>query len=97
MLASLGAQKAPPLTTAEVQQFRDRVCALVDELKTTGATPERVIVAIKDVARDAHIDGHVRLLDAADLRAPYLPSAGLLDSMIKWSIERYYATMNEEQ
>jgi hypothetical protein len=90
-LANLSAHKAPPLTIAEVQLVRDRVCALVDELKTAGVTPERVIVAIKEVARDAHIDGHVRLLDASNGREPYRPSAGLLDSMVKWCIERYYA------
>jgi hypothetical protein len=91
-LANLGAHTAPSLTAAEVQLLRDQVCALVDEMKSTGATPERVIVAMKGVAMDARIDGHVRLHDPDPRREPYRPSSGLLDSMVKWCIERYYAT-----
>jgi len=68
-------------------EIRKRVWAYADTLKEMGLPPERVIVALKRVAREAGVDSTARMttmpteLDGRDK---------LLVDMVGWCIERYY-------
>ena len=52
-----------------------KVCAVVDELKITGSSPEHIIVVIKGIASEANIG---------------LAGTRLVDQMVKWCIEQYF-------
>jgi hypothetical protein len=69
------------------QELRARVCAVVDELKAADWPPERVIVAVKQVADDAGLHSSRRLLSATD---PLTERDAALVHMVRWSIEHYY-------
>ncbi|MEO7082908.1 MAG: hypothetical protein ABI442_18690 [Gemmatimonadaceae bacterium] len=59
---------------------RSRVCALVDELKAQGQSPERVTMAVKRIARDADLG---------------LAHAPLLNHMVTWCLDHYCNTATE--
>jgi len=67
----------------------DAVCAVVDHLKSVGWSPERVIVAVKQIADDAGLRPTRAVLSASQM-----PTEGdiLLIRMVEWCIERYYGS-----
>ena len=73
-----------PGTRAEVYA---RVCEYVDAAKALGWPPERVIVDVKRVARDAGL----RMTGNA-FRSGFRPTGVdlLLGDMVGWCIHRYY-------
>jgi hypothetical protein len=82
-LASL---RVPPDISTELE-VRELVWAFVDERKAAGWTPERVIIAVKQIARES------------GLRAPRMAvrrDGGLattddfLVEMVGWIIDRYF-------
>ncbi len=78
----------PALTDeAHMKAFQERVCAVVDELKGAGWPPERVIVAVKQVANDAGLHSSRSVLSAS---APLTERDVALVHMVRWCIERYY-------
>lgn len=64
-------------TLANPETLRERVCAVVEELKKTGMAPEHVILAIKGIVYEAN-------MRVADTR--------LIDEMVKWCIKQYFAS-----
>lgn len=68
-----------PLTEDERSDLQGKVCALTDEMKQTGAPPERVIIKIRTLARAAGLDGFA---DA------------LVGDAVRWSLDRYFPAEN---
>jgi hypothetical protein len=71
----------------QTEQLRDQVFAVVDDLKRLEWPPERVIVAVKQIARDGgltpshqfiHVDASLSNGDA------------VLARVVRWAIDRYY-------
>jgi hypothetical protein len=63
------------------------VCAVVDVMKADGWPPERVVVAVKSIAREAGLSPSASLM----LRHMQLGEVDeLLTSSVRWCIERYY-------
>ena len=52
-----------------------KVCAVVDELKGTGMTPEQVLLAVKGIAAEANVG---------------LKGVPLVATMVKWCLEQYF-------
>jgi hypothetical protein len=70
---------SPVLHTADIKllaPLQKMVCGVVDELKPTGMPPERVLLAIKEIAQQAGV-------------AP--AGNRLVEQMVKWCLERYFA------
>ena len=55
--------------------LHEKVCAVVDLLKSEGTTPERVLLAIKGIASEAHM-------------GPNAPE--LIERMVQWCLEQYF-------
>ena len=68
-------------------EIKALVWDFVDDRKGAGWPPERVIVAVKQIARDAGLKPSARLIRRdADLTAP----DDFLVAMVGWCIERYF-------
>ena len=65
------AHYAKPNTLGTLQQ---KVCAVVDELKATGMSPEHIMLVVKGIASESRVD----------------PSSPLVEQMVKWCIEQYF-------
>jgi hypothetical protein len=63
------------LADADVAKIRLQVGAVVDEMKTAGVLPERVIIAIKDVASESGIRW---------------TQIQLFERLATWCVARYY-------
>ena len=70
------------------EQLRERVCAVVDELRDAGWPPERVIVAIKQIASDAGLHPSRTILSAT---SPLDAGDSVLVQMVRWCIGRYFS------
>ena len=79
--------KMPPDDSAQ-DAIRRLVWAYVDDGKRRGWPPERLIIAVKDIARDAGLRP-TRLVVSPDARITNLDQ--LLAEMVGWCIQRYYA------
>jgi hypothetical protein len=75
------ASRASPLEPSEGNVLRERVCAVVDEMKAAGQPPERIVVAIKRIGQEAGLGGF-------DDR--------LAQRLIRWCLERYYGPAASE-
>src|SRR5215471_13962165 len=62
---------------AEISALRHCVDAAVDELKDAGMLPERVVIAVKQLALDSGIQW---------------TNVRLFDRLIDWCLEQYYST-----
>jgi hypothetical protein len=73
-----------PMTVA---YLRGLVIAITDDARHAAVPVERLIVRIKQTARQAGVDStrDVRLLDA-----PRTPGDELVAQTVRWTIERYY-------
>src|SRR5689334_25441446 len=69
-------------------QLREKVRAAVADLKAAGWSPERVIIAMKQVARDAGLNPSQNLMTFKS-RTPTGGDAVIV-ALVGWSIERYY-------
>jgi len=67
--------RSEPLAGTEADDLRQRVYDAVDELKTAGALPERILVALRNLASDAEI--------------PWQGSP-VFDQIVAWTVDRYY-------
>ena len=56
-------------------ELRDKLCAVVHELKDGGMAPEQVVLAVKAIAREANAS---------------LVGSRLIDELTKWCIEEYF-------
>jgi hypothetical protein len=83
--------RMPPDITTELE-VRELVWTFVDNRKAAGWPPERIIVAIKQIVRDAGL--HASTMVAK--RGGRLTSVDdLLDEMVGWCIHRYFG--NEQR
>jgi hypothetical protein len=69
--------KAVLIRTSDLDSLHQRVDAVVDTLKASGAPPERVIRRVKELASEA---------DGAGLP----PAHRLVNRAVEWAIERYF-------
>jgi hypothetical protein len=69
------------------EELHQRVRAMVDELRVAGWPPERVIVAVKQVAEDAGLRPSRGVLSAT---VPLNAQDAALVKMVRWCIEQYY-------
>jgi len=82
---------AARVSTADAERdtrLREEVRAAVADLKAAGWSPERVVIAIKQVARDAGLNPSRNLM-TFEARTPTGPDAVIVN-VIGWCIERYY-------
>ena len=66
-----------PATLARPDALREQVCAVVNELKQTGMSPEHVVLALKGLVYEAN----KRVADV-----------GLIDQVVQWCIEQYFTS-----
>jgi len=78
----------PPLLDAHRPELRQRVCAVVDEFKLAGWPPERVIVAVKQIANDAGLSSTRHVLAATSVLSE---QEAAIVHIVRWCVERYYA------
>jgi len=76
-----------PPDSAGRNALRELVFAFVDERKRLGWPPERVIVGVKQLARDADLRPSRFFIDR---EAGIAPMDSLLVEMVQWCIDRYY-------
>jgi hypothetical protein len=69
------ADRVYDLTPAEERELETHVCAVVDNMKAGGATPERTLIAIKRLAADAGVQW---------------TEHRLFGQIINWCVRRYY-------
>lgn len=82
----LGALDFPP-SPARKRKVRRHVCDFVDQQKALGWPPERVIVALKQIAQEAGFRSSDRV---ALVDAQIAARDEFLAEMVSWCIERYY-------
>ena len=83
---ALKTQLSEAVTRSGVEQDKVRalVCALVDQMKSEGAEPEKVVIAIKSaVLRDTTVKAAP---DSAHLKE----TEKVLQRALTWCIEQYY-------
>jgi hypothetical protein len=68
---------------SDAGELRTIVCALVDRMKSEGAPPEKVLVAVKHAFMGASEANHPS-------RATLAESARTLSEAVSWCIEQYY-------
>ena len=76
-----------PVDARAAHQLRAKVCEFADELRTRGVSPERVILAVKDVLRQAGYESSTR---TKSTEALLTPRDHLLGDVVSWCIEGYY-------
>jgi hypothetical protein len=81
------AYASAPRDDAAADDIRPLVCRVVDVMKADGWPPERVIVAVKAIAREAGLVPSSGLMLA---HAELDESDSLLTSSVRWCIEQYY-------
>lgn len=80
-------QLSEAVTRTEVEQDKVRalVCAIVDQMKSEGAEPEKVVIAIKSAMLAE------TTVKAAPDSAHLKETEKMLQSALTWCIEQYYA------
>jgi hypothetical protein len=87
-IAVVVAAREPARDAEQTRELREKVRAAVADLKAAGWSPERVIIAVKQIARDAGLNPSRNLMSVS-ARTPTGRDAVILD-LVGWSIERYY-------
>jgi hypothetical protein len=85
--AYAGYARSPKRERPPLVAFQPLVCSVVDVMKEEGWPPERVIVAVKAIARDAGLSPSSEVM-LAHFSLDELDD--LLTSSVRWCIERYY-------
>jgi len=73
------------------EELREQVFTAVDDMKRMQWPPERVIMAVKQLARDGGLVPSFRVFNAG---ASLSNGDTVLASVIRWAIERYFTTNN---
>ena len=68
-------------------QLRQQVFEAVDDMKRMEWPPERVIIAVKQIARDGGLAPSTRFVTAG---ASLSNGDAVLANIIRWAIDRYY-------
>lgn len=84
---ALKTQLAVAVNNSAVEQdkVRSLVCALVDQMKSEGAQPEKVVIAIKSA-----VLGDITVKAAPDT-AHLKETEKMLQRALTWCLERYYS------
>jgi hypothetical protein len=85
-----------PGTAPKIGQdaLREHLCAAVDELKAAGWMPERVIIAVKQIAEDAGLRPSRALLH----NGVALSERDMtIMAIVRWCIERYYHNLPSDE
>jgi hypothetical protein len=78
-----------PIADAETDaELRERVCAAVDDFKAAGWPPERVVIAMKQIARDAGLTPSRNLTTLS--RVLITGRDAVIAKVVRRSIDRYY-------
>ena len=72
---------------AEQDVLRAQLCAVVDEFKAAGCLPERVVIAVKQIAEDAGLRPSRAVMVAG---APLSQRDTTMMALVRWCIEHYY-------
>ena len=86
-LAAVVAKQPSAIGRARQEELRQLVCDVVDEFKSSGWPPERIIVAVKRIAADAGVFPSRDILSSTS--ALKNQDAALVN-MVRWCIDRYY-------
>ena len=78
-----------PIDEGAIRELQHHVWAYVDDRKSAGWTPERVIIAVKQIARDAGLHPSSLVVKP---NAKITSTDELLVEMVGWCIRRYYAS-----
>jgi hypothetical protein len=78
-----------PIGDSATREIQHHVWAYVDDRKSAGWPPERVIVAVKQIAREAGLRPSTLVVEA---NATITTTDELLVEMIGWCIHRYYSS-----
>src|SRR5690349_20003466 len=84
----LAVARAPAVAAERPAELRESVYAVVDDLKTAGWPPERVVVAMKQIAEDAGLSPSQKLITFPGDHITERDA--IVVDMVRWSIERYY-------
>ena len=71
------------------RELQQQVRQVVDDLRQTGWPPERVIIGVKQIARDAGLAPSARFTRSSE---PLTNGDALLAQIIRWAIDRYFDT-----
>ena len=85
-LAALGTARGARVNGERQRELCQRVSAVVDELKGAGWPPERVIVAVKQLAAEAGIAPTPSVIAASTLNE----QDAVVVALVRWCVERYY-------
>ena len=77
-----------PVSEAQRLGLRDSLNCVVDEQKALGAPVERIILALKQIARDAGLQPRSRI---ALVNARNSGMDELLADIVAWAVARYFA------
>ena len=86
-LSAVAASRPAKVDKARLRAIHERVCPVVDDLKAAGWPPERIIVALKQIADDVGLNTSRRLLVAS---TPLQEHDAVVVGIVRWCIERYY-------
>ncbi len=75
-----------PLSSAERQAFYEAVCLFADEVKALGWPPQRMIIALEEMAADRRAQADER--DSFDDQVSDIDE--LVADLVAWAVERYY-------
>jgi hypothetical protein len=85
---STGAKPSP-----SEDELHKQVCSVVDDLRELGWPPERVIIAMKELANEAGLRPSTHLMTVNDSLGP---KDAVLAKVVRWCIERYYFDVPRE-
>src|SRR5262245_56516414 len=69
------------------EELRQQVYAVVDDLKRMEWPPERVVIAVKQIARDGGLSPSLRFFGAGTSLSN---GDAVLADIVRWAIDRYY-------
>jgi hypothetical protein len=71
------------------EELRHQVCSVVDHLREIGWPAERIIVALKQIAKEAGLAPSLSLTKFSD---PLTDSDALLVRLVRWGIDHHFDT-----
>jgi hypothetical protein len=73
---------------------RNIICALVDEMKSEGAPPEKVLIRVKNAFTGRNGAKKINWTTLSDGERVLRERERLLSEAVTWCIERYYSATN---
>jgi hypothetical protein len=73
----------------QLEELRLEVLAVVEHLRVSGWPPERIIIGLKQIARDAGLSPSMSLTRVGD---PLTHADILVERIVRWGIDHYFDT-----